>query len=265
MLRELAVAVPLDPVPPLRRAGIERTMAGLVSAPATASRRVPSWRGFRAHAGRLRDPLSADALARLRRDTPGLPEDYLAFLRDVGGSGAGPGYGLLSPLHPAQARMAERTEAPGRSLMLAHAGCGVMWLLALEAERRGEVWVDAGSSDGTVRRLDATFSDWYRRWLDAAVRDLVPAIDWDSDACATSHVFVQVLERLERDGVPAAEHAGRLPQMLRAGSISLKSGGSDCFDAQDPIDPCAGCCALASRFGLSDEVFAAGRLPLQAR
>jgi hypothetical protein len=264
LLRELAVAVPLSPAPAIGRAALERTLASLEAGP-EGPRHSATWRGFRRHAGRLGAPLLPAELEQLQAATPGLPDDYLAFLRDVGHTGAGPGYGLLSPLHPAQKRLAERTEEPGRSLALAHAGCGVMWLLALQGERRGEVWVDASSSDGTVRRVDATFSGWYRRWIDAAVRDFVPWIDWDNHACAAAHVMVQLLEQLDGEGVPRDERPQRLAQMIGPGAIKLSAGGSESFGKGDPLDPCAGCVALVGNFGQPEDVFAHGQPPLCAR
>src|SRR6185503_8974062 len=125
----------------------------------------------------------------------------------IAGHGAGPGYGLL----PASAALAAGTfdwrdgeepdGPPGGVLPLAHAGCGVMWLLVLRGPRRGEVWVDAGGSDRRARRVAGSFDAWYRSWLDCAVRDSGPWTQWDGGACATPHVLSQVLDQIEAEGV----------------------------------------------------------------
>lgn len=265
-MRELGVLVPLAPPPALTRAGIERTLRPLMASEGEApSRSATSWRGFRAHGGRLADPLPVDAIATILPGAFHLPDDYAAFLRDIASSGAAPGYGLLSPAHPGQQALLARSEPPGPSLALAHAGCGVTWLLGVGSEHHGQVWVDAMGSDESVKQVDASFSGWYRRWLDSVVRDVAAWIQWDSQACATAGVFVQVFEKLERDGVPEEARAERLRSLLKAGAITLKSGGSNFFVAGDRIDPCAGCVALAARFGIGDGVFGVGLPPLQAR
>ena len=264
-MRELGVLVPLAPPPPLSRAGIERTLRPLIPVEGEPPRAATSWRGFRAHGGRLADPIPEDMIAQVLPPGFDLPGDYAAFPTGVASSGAGPGYGLLSPLHPAQRTLVARTAPPGPSIALAHAGCGVTWLLAVGAENHGQVWVDAMGSDETVKQVEASFSGWYRRWLDAVVRDVAAWIQWDSQACATTGAFAQILEKLAREGVAPDARRERLRGMLSAGAMTLKSGGSGLFTAGDRIDPCAGCVALASQFGIGDDLFALGLPPLQAR
>jgi hypothetical protein len=257
MMRELGVMIPLSPPPPLSRGALARTLRALAPDEGRSPRSSTTWRGFRSYPAQIDALPSATGLD--------LPDDYAAFLRDAALAGAGPGYGLLSPSHPAQGALLERQEPPGPSVALAHAGCGVMWLLALEGKTRGEVWVDAGGSDGSVKRVDASFSAWYRRWMDSVVRDSFPWIDWDSGACATASIFVQLHERLRNEGVSASDEGARMRTLLKVGSIRLRAGGSDFFDAGDAIDPCAGCVALAARLGVSEDVFAIGIPPHQGR
>jgi len=264
-LRELAAAVPLGPAPALSRAAVERTLAGLAVPGGEGPRRSFTWRGFRAHDGRLGAPLAAAELAALEHEAQALPDDYRAFLREVGAAGAGPGYGLLSPLHPGQRALLRRSDPPGPALALAHGGCGITWLLALEGAPRGEVWVDARSGDGTLRRVDGSFAEWYRRWLDAAVRDVFPWGEWDSSGCAGTDVIVKVIKKVEEDGVPEEARAERLRAMLKPGSIRLSSGDTDFFAQGDRIDPCAGCVNVATFFGLDEDRFAAGVPSLQSR
>jgi hypothetical protein len=272
-LREIAVLVPLDPAPPLSRSPLARTLAGLAMAP----RRSTSWRGWAAHVGHLDEPLGADALARVEADLGPLPEDYRAFLRDVAAGGAGPGYGLLRPDHPAQPRLAtgvfpyredtdEAEEQARGVLALAHAGCAVVWILVLRGPRRGEVWVDAGGSDHGMRRVAASFSDWYRDWLSACTRDAFPWLQWDSGCCASPSVLSQVLTSVEeREGLTGEQAVARLPSILQPGSLALASGGGAYFAAGDAIDPCAGCVALFDRLGLDEGLFPPGLPPLQGR
>ena len=227
------------------------------------SRRSASWRGWGAHEGALAEPLSADDLATLERKVGPLPGDYRAFLRDVAPSGAGPGYGLLSPMEAAQQRFAhgqltwqDGEESQGRPegvLPLAHAGCGVFWLLVLRGPAEGEVWVDAGGSDGRVRRVAGSFSEWYRAWLASAVRDAAPWCQWDSMCCATPNVLSQVLESIEKDGYRGDGARARLGELNL--KISIRSRGGLYFDEQALLDPCHSCVLLAESSGLRDVAF----------
>src|SRR6185295_13061790 len=120
-----------------------------------------------------------DVVADIETTVGALPPDYRRFLIEVAAAGAGPGYGLLAPTGEAQQRLAEGTfsfrdgasptDGPAGVLALAHAGCGVMWFLVLGGPHRGEVWCDARSSDGKVRRVAGSFTEWYRDWLGSAV------------------------------------------------------------------------------------------------
>ena len=78
---------------------------------------------------------------------------------------------------------------------LAHAGCGVTWVLG-----DGEVWVDAAGSDQTCAKVARSFTDWYLAWLDHAVRGAGPWLHWDNAACATTSVLTQMIESLEQEG-----------------------------------------------------------------
>jgi hypothetical protein len=130
-----------------------------------------------------------------------------------------------------------------------------MWLLVLAGPHRGEVWVDARSSDGRVRRVARSFSAWYRDWLASAVRDAAPWLQWDAACCATPHVLSQVIQQLEREGVSREAVRVELAKRLKPGSMALASGGSEYFAAQTPLNPCHGCVALAARFGLESNLF----------
>ena len=267
LLRELAVAVPLGPPPPLGRAAVEQTLAGLTAPLEGGPRPTADWRGWRAHGGTLADPMSEIALARLERETGPLPADYRRFLVEVAGRGAGPGYGLLPPTAALAAgtfdwQDGEQPDGAAAGVVpLAHAGCGIMWLLVLGGEHRGEVWLDAHGSDGRARRVAATFEAWYRAWLDAAVRDGGPWTQWDGRACATPQVLSQVLDQIEKEGATGDAALARLKERIGPGAISVTTTGSPYFAAGAFIDPCHSCTATADGVGLADAVFCAGVSP----
>jgi len=204
-----------------------------------------------------------------------LPPDHRQFLMNVAASGAGPGYGLLPPAGEAQRRLAQGTFSfvdgaspsggPEGVLALAHAGCGIVWYLVLRGPHAGEVWCDARSSDGKVRRVAGSFSDWYREWLASCVADRTPWAAWDWKSCATASVISQLLDKVAKEDSEKPLAAGRLAGRVGPGKLKLSSGGCCCFAAGQPLDPCAGCVYLATYWGLSEDVFPSGVPPLQGR
>ena len=268
LLRELAIVVPAGPAVPLSREPIVRTLRRLSDGP---QRAAVDWPGWKHHGGALAAPLPRETLREIEAQLGALPSDYRDFLAVVGSSGAGPGYGLITPINDAHSTIArgmfpwadgEEPREPARGVLpLAHAGCGVMWILVLAGPHRGEVWVDARSSDGKGRRVAASFSAWYRDWLSWAVRDAVPWLQWNAACCATANVFSQLLGQLERDCVPRDSIPAELAKRLKPGSVALASGGSEYFMAKTPLNPCHGCVRLAGRFGLASSLFQVGQEP----
>jgi hypothetical protein len=263
LLRELAVIVPIGPAPALAHAPIARTLEGLSSP--KPRRDATTWLGWKHHGGLLGPPLSPAQLASVEACTGPLPADYRTFVTDIAALGAGPGYGLLSPTGSLAARMAagtftwqhdsKPTTPAAGAIPIAHAGCGVMWLLVLSGRHTGEVWLDARSSDRKVRRVAPTFSAWYRDWLAAAVQNAQPWLQWDAGCCATPSVLSQVIESLRRNGIPDEAMHDELPKRLKPGSVSLASTGSSYFAPEAALDACQGCISLAARFGLGSDVF----------
>jgi hypothetical protein len=269
LLRELAVAVPAWKPGPLARGAVATTLAGLGEPLEHGARTAVDWRGWRAHGGELGPPLVQDELERLERATGPLPDDIRQFFAEVAGRGAGPGYGLLPPSAALAAgsfdwRDGEQPDGPPAGVLpLAHAGCGVVWLLVLRGPHRGEVWVDAGGSDRIARRVAGSFEGWYRAWLDAAVRDAGPWTQWNGHACATPRVLSRVLDQIEGEGVSADDAVAALADRIGEGSICITTAGSPYFQAGAVIDPCHSCAATAARVGVTDGAFQVGAAPLQ--
>ncbi len=211
LLRDLAVLVPLRPAR-LERASLRTTLDSLASY-RSAETAAAGWGGWRAHAGRLAAPMAIEEIAQVI-DPYRLPPDYVEYLAAVSGGGAGPGYGLLPPA------------IVDGELELAHAGCGVRWVL-----RPDGVWCDATASDGTLSRTDPTFTEWYGRWLAQAYAGR-PFTDWDHLCCANINVLAQVLEK----GQPE-------PDSL-AVTLTVPPGR--------PAVPCQGCVSTYARFGQSE-------------
>lgn len=261
-MRELVVLRPIDARTAITAPDLEVTMEGLRTHEGAAA---ISWRGWRKHRGSLGKPLEGHELAALE-ETCVLPDDYRRFLTDVAGSGAGPGYGLLSPLGAAQAALARGSfswnheqQAPpdtGGVIALAHAGCSVMWLLVVEGVHRGEVWLDARGSDRGVRRVAPTFHDWDAAWLDAAVRDAAPWTQWDASCCSTPHAFSSYL-----DENPPTDDGPPLTGKLNPAALRISGLGETYFERGAPLDPCHACVLLAEHLGADDEVFAPGDDP----
>ncbi len=252
---------------PLERERVTRTLEGLRLLPKPRGRRAVEWNGWRSHDGWLAPPMDGGIVRALEADLGPLPDEYRSFLLTVGAWGAGPGFGLVRPTAPTHKRYAagamgwidgESSEAEPRGVLpLAHAGCGVVWVLVLEGEHRGEVWVDAAGSDGNARRVAGTFDEWYRSWLESAVRDESPWCQWDRSGCSTPRAISELLRSLESKGMTDAETRAELAGCTMA-SASI---GDRYFDHGAILDPCHSCVLLAARFGMGERAFARGLQP----
>lgn len=245
MLRELALLVPLDPPGMPERAAVQRTLDGL--AQRQEPRQAAGWQGWAAHGGVLGPVLDDVQLAEVEAGTGPLPDDVRRFLTQVAGPGAGPGYGLL-PLR----RL-------GDVVPLAHAGCGNAWVLLLQGPSRGTVWIDAPGSDETTTQVASSFTEWFTGWLDAAVRDRGPWLQYDVRACATVSVLSQMLTAASESASAAGEpEPTSLAGHMRDGGLRLSGGGA--YLPEGPLDPCHGCVTVASSLSLPPSVFAPGPL-----
>lgn len=154
--------------------------------------------GVESHRFRCDRPAREDDLVRFeRRHGISLPEGYRAFLLRVGDGGAGPYYGILplsrwgdalsldgpmpddilarpSPLSLELEPRPDwweqlgctRDEAWQGAITIGHQGCAFYTLLVVSGALRGRVvYVDLDDQPPFVVS-DASFLDWYERWLD---------------------------------------------------------------------------------------------------
>ncbi len=153
--------------------------------------------GAATHDYRLAPPLSGDDLGMLEAALHVvLPDEVRAFLRYVGGAGAGPYYGLLAIRGTSEGETDDGAPRSPERLMIADQGCGMSSLLVLAGRHRGEVWTDMG--EGDLAPESQTFIGWYEAWLDRAF------IEWAEHAAP----------RLALDGPT-------MPQELEAASNAI--------------------------------------------
>jgi len=230
LLEELAVLTPASPQPTISRTFLERTITGL--AYATSPGETAGWPGWWAHGGTIGPTATRADAERLEAFAGRLPPDYWEFLTSVTASGAGPGYGLLTP------------EVRSGAIPLAHAGCGAVWVMRLDEPFRGQVWVDVPGPSGGFQPVARSFTRWWSDWLDGAVRGAGPWVQWPADACVGSAVVGRAL----RSG-------GSVPD----GELLIASPGGF-FPQHMPLDPCQACVAVAARGGIAASAFAPGTL-----
>jgi hypothetical protein len=241
LLRDHAILLPQSPFQGFQRESLARTLTHL-AASRPAAGQAAGWRGWRHHGGRLGPPVTNLRLAELREAAGGpLPPAYEHFVTTVAASGAGPGYGLQSPV------------VHDSVIVLAVAGCGIHWELRLAGEGRGEVWLDAQVLGESPHPVAASFTEWYAAWLDAAIRDDGPWRQWDNSRCSPVAVLSQVFEQAEHDNPSRA--AERVREL--AGDVTVTVRGSGGLDDR-VLDPCHPCVALYAEFDCPESAFAIG-------
>ena len=218
LLRELAVAVPVEPSR-WDRNRLAWTL-GAIGQTRTDPQQAAGWRGWRRHGGVLQAPVTDAQLIAANINPAALPPDYHHFITQVGW-GAGPGYGLLPPTKF------------DLGLVLAKAGDQVCWYLS----PAGGVWVDTRTFDADPVKTHDSFDAWYADWLDNALSGLRPWQQWDG-GCASLNMLGQMLEN------------GCDPQDVQGVQITM----SDDSDGQ-PVQPCHHCQATFAQFGVGDEAW----------
>lgn len=160
--------------------------------------------GSESHRYLLNQPLTESAVAAFEaRYGVSLPEDYRAFLLEVGDGGAGPFYGVFrldrsdlfardredllpgflagafphtqswNGLGDGSPEAEEECDDPALvrgSLNLSHQGCGYMVRLVLNGPQRGTLWEDGRCSDMGITPFAPGFATWYLRWLNEPLR-----------------------------------------------------------------------------------------------
>jgi hypothetical protein len=155
--------------------------------------------GSAAHRYLLNPPLAEHFVTAFEaRHDLSLPDDYRAFLVQVGDGGAGPFYGVFrldrsdlaardrEDLLPGFLAAAFPHEGPWNelgdgsphaedaycdpsqirgSLNLSHQGCGYMVRLVLNGPQRGTLWEDGRCSDMGITPFRPDFATWYLQWL----------------------------------------------------------------------------------------------------
>jgi hypothetical protein len=134
-----------------------------------------------------------------------LPEDYRAFLQQVGNGGAGPYYGLLpieqglpedlaglgdqflsTPFPHNDAYEPQLGEERPKSfwaeyesealvagsLRIAHQGFNYYDILVVAGPMKGTIWTDARTGEMGITPLGIGFYDWYDRWLDTSIAEI---------------------------------------------------------------------------------------------
>jgi hypothetical protein len=125
-----------------------------------------------------------------------LPDDYRAFICQIGNGGAGPYYGLLPLVQGAgilerpypwtepiqlddeQELDAWLDEYPG-IIQLSHHGCGYYDFLVVHGEAVGTVWSDWTAAGGALEPCASSFLEWYTNWVDTKISILehLPLLD----------------------------------------------------------------------------------------
>lgn len=205
--------------------------------------------------------ITSTELADLEARFGALPDDYRAVIGELGATGAGPYYGLIVPTVPEASseiapdpmrefRCEEETgyEAPrdgehvlDGTLVVAEQGCGGRSVLVIRGARRGEVWSDWTSEEGTVSPEAPDLLTWYEHWLDRAMLEWIEgaapriALEGPDDPSELEAVAL-AFELVER-------HAPQHQDMLRTlGYLHLREGRSEdasaAFAAAAAVEGC---------------------------
>lgn len=117
--------------------------------------------GANTHGWTFGPAMTSAELAALEARVGPLPDEYRALVLEIGGSGAGPYYGLLAPDAVAPTRTGH--------LVIAEQGCGGYSVLMLDGPHRGEVWADWTREGGALQPEAPSLFAWYERWLEGAL------------------------------------------------------------------------------------------------
>ncbi len=238
--------------------------------------------GAAQHRYELAPPLTAQQLLEVEHDLgEQLPDDIRQFATDIGGGGAGPGYGWIPvPLAArhvisAPTKLGTKPWEPARwtrALPIAHLGCAYAAVVPLDGSARGELWIDARAIE-LLAPIHATFTGAYLRWIDRLARGTLPDGYVAAGVCAFAAALSGYLGVMERRlGLPETTLAGdplrEVLGQLGPGAIEIAAESPALFAPGDRVDPCVVCAHLIETLagdGLRRDVVATGVSPLALR
>jgi len=241
--------------------------------------------GARHHRYRAGRPITEARIAAIEAEANvRLPDDYRQHLLALGDGGAGPYYGLLPLDHPVQRALLPgvfpyvhgaappEDASPWQGVVgVGHLGCGYTALLVVTGPARGQIWLDARSSDVGVVPIYPSFAIYVADWITrrAHAQWLAPHIP--AGVCALPAALSSYFHQLEeKQGLAPGALAG---DALRAAIASIDVGGiattqdvpTPFFAAGDRLDLCVACELLADNLGMNRACFVPGVEPIPAR
>jgi hypothetical protein len=207
---------------------------------------------------------------RLGGALPAACDDYLEYVTRFSAGGVGPYYGLL-PAQRVAAHVQTRPAPLGRSLPIAHLGCGYFAVMPIDGPAAGQIWFDFVPL-GTQQLFQPSFTAFVLDWIDRVATNQWLEAGVQPGQCALQAALTGYLHMQEtHQGLAAGALAG--PQLrdalgdLGPGSIRIAAEGP-LFTEGDTVDPCILCARMLANLaedGLSTEVVVPGVPPLPAR
>ncbi|MCE9579790.1 MAG: SMI1/KNR4 family protein [Deltaproteobacteria bacterium] len=173
---------------------------------------------------------------------------------------------------PGGERLGGSSPSPWQGVVgVGHLGCGYTALLVVTGPARGQIWLDARSSDVGVIPIYPSFAIYVADWITrrAHAQWLAPHIP--AGVCALPAALSSYFHQLEqKQGLAPGALEG---DALRAAIASIDVGGiattqdvpTPFFAAGDRLDLCVACELLADNLGMNRACFVPGVEPIPAR
>ncbi len=189
-----------------------------------------------------------------------LPPDLAEFVKTIGASGAGPGYGFLG-VDGVIDGVIEGKRPWKKGVVVAHLGCGYAAVVAMT----GEVWIDA-QAIGIAAPIAPSFTAWYLDWIERLAHNRLPDAHVPPGVCPLPNALSGFLAIHEQErGLAAGTLAGdalRLAlRQLGPHSIEIAAESSLLFRNGTRVDPCIACASLVENLaadGLRPDVIKPG-------